>query len=60
MDIKFTYKRTIWVKPYCPVIKIYKKHFKEKEKSFSQNLTEKYLRAQDGSNGKSSLTDTNN
>ena len=33
-------KRTIWVKPYCPVIKIYKKHFKEKEKSFSRNLIE--------------------
>ena len=33
-------KRTIWVKPYCPVIKIYKKHFKEKEKSFSWNLIE--------------------
>ena len=33
-------KRTIWVKPYHPVIKIYKKHFKEKEKPFSQNLIE--------------------
>ena len=32
-------KRTIWVKLYCPVIKIYKKHFKEKEKkAFHGNL----------------------
>ena len=30
----------IWVKLYCPVIKIYKKHFKEKKKRFSQNLNE--------------------
>ena len=33
-------KRTIWVKRYWPVIKIYKKNFKKKEKSFSQNLIE--------------------
>ena len=31
-------KRTIWVKPYCPVIKIYKKRFKEKEKSNSKDF----------------------
>ena len=33
-------KRTIWVKRYWFVIKIYKKNFKEKEKTFSQNLIE--------------------
>ena len=33
-------KRTIWVKPYCPAIQIYQKHFKESEKSFLRNLIE--------------------
>ena len=44
-------KRTIWVKPYCPMIKIYKKYFKEKKKKklFMEPYWES-LRPQDGSN----------
>ena len=43
-------KRTIWAKPYCPVIKIYKKHFKEKKKAFHGTLL-RILESKDGSNG---------
>ena len=32
-------KRTIWVKPYCPTIQIYQKHFKESQKDFYGTLS---------------------
>ena len=31
-------KWAIWVKPYCPVIRNYKKHFKDKKKTFQGTL----------------------
>ena len=33
------HKRAIWVKPYCPAIRIYQKHFKEPEKAFYGSLS---------------------
>ena len=43
-------KRTIWAKPYCLVIKIYKKTFQGERKELFMEPYCESLRAQDGSN----------